>query len=280
MFKFIHNNIRRSIITLYQRMQIELQRLQSNITQIQSQISELPNGNLICARNENRFKWYLSHNHQITYLPRKKRSLAEKLAIKKYLTLVLQELNQKKAAIETFLHQYPSGTPEAIKPTKSETLLTEESGFRELLLPYFQPASEQLLQWMNAHYESNQKYPEQLIHKSPSGNFVRSKSEVMIDMYLFTHHIPFRYESALTLGEVTLFPDFTIFHPNTNKIYYWEHFGRMDDTNYSKNVFSKLQLYNTHGITPGIQLITTYETAENPLTFDTIENIVSFYFAC
>lgn len=261
-------------------MQMELQHLQANISQIQSQLSELPDGILICARNENRFKWYLSLNGRTTYLPRKKRPLAEKLARKKYLSLVLQELNQKKTTIETFLKQYPSNTPDAARQTKSQFLLSEESGFRELLIPYFQPSSERLLQWINSPYESNPKYPEQLIHKSPSGNLVRSKSEAMIDMYLFTHHIPFRYESSLTLGEVTLYPDFTIMHPGTNKIYYWEHFGRMDDSNYSKNVFSKLQLYNTYGITPGIQLITTYETAENPLTFDTIENIASFYFPC
>ena len=139
--------------------------------------------------------------------------------------------------------------------------------------------SQSLSQWITAPYDRNPKYPEQLIHKSVSGHLVRSKSEAMIDMYLFTHHIPFRYECALLLDEVTLFPDFTILHPETGKLYYWEHFGRMDDADYAKNVFSKLQLYNSYGITPGIQLITTYETKDNPLSFETIENVVSHYFS-
>ena len=106
---------------------------------------------------------------------------------------------------------------------------------------------------------------------------LRSKSESMIDMYLFTHHIPFRYECALTLGEVTLYPDFTLLRPSTGKIYYWEHHGRMDDPYYAKNVFTKMQLYNSYGIFPGIQLILTFETSESPLTFDAIEHTVSFY---
>ena len=42
-------------------------------------------------------------------------------------------------------------------------------------------------------------HPEHLICKSISGNMVRSKSEMMIDMLLFQHRIPFRYECALVL---------------------------------------------------------------------------------
>lgn len=52
----------------------------------------------------------------------------------------------------------------------------------------------------------------------------------------------------------------------------------MDNSEYSKNAYSKLQLYTNHGIVPSIQLITTYETKEHPLTADTIEKIVEDYF--
>ena len=54
------------------------------------------------------------------------------------------------------------------------------------------------------------KYPENKIHVAPSGNMVRSKSEVLIDMQLYTNHIPFRYECELQLGDVTIYPDFTV----------------------------------------------------------------------
>lgn len=135
-----------------------------------------------------------------------------------------------------------------------------------------------LTDWMHSPYEHNTNYPKQLNHKTSSGNLVRSKSEVMIDMQLYTNQIPFRYECALHLGDTTLFPDFTILHPKTHKIYYWEHFGRMDDPIYQKNSISKLQLYTSHGIIPSIHLITTYETKENPLSSEIIEKIVEHYF--
>ena len=127
-------------------------------------------------------------------------------------------------------------------------------------------------------YEKNQSHPNALRHNCISGNVVRSKSEVLIDHALFTHQIPFRYECALKLGEITIYPDFTIRHPKTGKFYYWEHFGIMDSVSYSQNAYQKLQLYTSNGYIPTINLITTFETNEYPLSMETIENVISHYF--
>ncbi len=97
-------------------------------------------------------------------------------------------------------------------------------------------------------------------------------------MFLHLNKIPFRYECALHLGETTLFPDFTIRHPATKEIYYWEHFGLMDSSAYAQNAYSKLQLYTSHNLIPSIQLITTFETKEHPLHSKVIENIIEQYF--
>ena len=127
---------------------------------------------------------------------------------------------------------------------------------------------------MNTPYDCKQIHPEHLIHKSSSGNLVRSKSESIIDMLLYINKIPFRYECALSLGNITLYPDFTIRHPQTKEFYYWEHFGMMDNTIYTQNTFTKLQLYISHGIFPGTNLITTFETSNNPLDIQTVERII------
>ena len=124
----------------------------------------------------------------------------------------------------------------------------------------------------------NNAHPEHLNHETISGSFVRSKSEEMIHMVLYKNKITFRYECGLKLGDFTYYPDFTIRHPKTGETYYWEHFGKMDDADYSKNVFSKLQHYTSHGIVPTIQLITTYETKNNPFTINNAEKIVNDYF--
>lgn len=148
----------------------------------------------------------------------------------------------------------------------------------QILSKYFTPKSEDLSLWMNSTYERNMNHPEALVHKGISGNLLRSKSEAMIDMALSTNQIPFRYEQALKLGESTIYPDFTIRHPETDKIYYWEHFGMMDNPSYIKNATAKIQLYTSNGIIPSMNLIITSETSSHPLNAEDIKKTIEHYF--
>lgn len=253
-------------------MNSEYDRLQTQISHLQTELKKYPDGHLICSKNQSRCKWYQSDGHNKVYIPKSNRHLAEQLSVKKYLSLLLEDLKNEQRAIEFYLRHHKTNVGRA------EKLLTDTSEYQNLLKPYFTPLSQELSDWIHAPYEHNLLYPEQLIHKSISGNFLRSKSEAIIDMLLFVNKIPFRYECSLVLGEVTLYPDFTIRHPHNGTTFYWEHFGLIDNASYSANAFSKLQLYTTHKIYPSIQLITTYETKEHPLTTDTVEKIISDFF--
>ena len=239
---------------------------------LEAKLATFPEGNLICTRNGNRFKWYQSINHSPVYLPKKERKLAEQLAAKKYISFLLEDLRSEQKALESYLRKHD------LDVGQSARQLLDMPGYRELLTLPVPSQNQELLDWVNVPYEHNSKYPEQLTHRTLSGHKVRSKSEAMIDMALSMNHIPFRYECALYLGDTTVYPDFTIKHPKSEKIYYWEHFGLMDEPAYSKNVFSKLQLYASHHIIPTIQLITTYETKEHPLSSETVDHIVKEYF--
>ena len=266
------SNIKGGIFTLYERIQKEQRRLREKIDLIKKELKALPEGKLICSQNGNRVKWYVSDGHTKVYIPKRNRAFAEQLAKKKFLTLALEDLSQELRALDFYLSHHSKHTG------KSEHLLRDIQGFNELLSPYFQPVSQQLSTWQHAPYEQNPKYPEQLIHKTPSGHLVRSKSEAMIALYLHTEKIPFRYECALQLGESTLYPDFTIIHPATGEMFYWEHFGMMDEPFYYQKAFPKLQLYASYGIIPSINLITTYETKKNPLGYEVIEKTIEHYF--
>ena len=94
--------------------------------------------------------------------------------------------------------------------SKAEDLLVNKPGYQELLSSYFKPQSQEINDWLNAPFEQNPKYPGNKIHKTSSGNLVRSKSEALIDMILYTNKIPFRYECALRVGDYTIYPDYTI----------------------------------------------------------------------
>lgn len=237
------------------------------------QLSSLPEGKLTVRQNESRFKWFVSSenkNHQI-YLPKSQKSLADELAKKKYLTYKLEELMLEKKACTQYLQHFPEST------NLAEHLLSSPLYF-PLLNQNFIPKSQFHNEWKNALYSRNINHPENLIHKSLSTNLVRSKSESMIDTALFQHSIPYRYECLLQLGDLSFYPDFTILHPITEQIYYWEHFGMMDNPVYAKNAFSKLHVYSSNNIIPSINLITTYETQNAPLNIYQIQEIIKYYF--
>lgn len=251
-------------------MTIKYQELETQILEIQRQIDTLPCGELSCAINGDYYKWYQYIKPDTFYIPKDNRNLAKQLAKKKYLQALLCDLSHEKTAIQFYLNHHKS----ELKSTK----ILLKSEYKNLLSDQFLPPSHDLSEWMSAPYERNTNHPEHLIHKSSSGNLVRSKSESLIDMLLHIYKIPFRYECALHLDNTTLYPDFTIRHPKTKAFYYWEHFGLMDNPSYAQNTYTKLHLYISNGIIPGRNLITTYETTNHPLDFDTIEKTLKLYF--
>jgi len=252
---------------LKRNKQINLQ-----LNTLQQKLNDLPNGDLHCTRNGPYIKWFNHYKGNITYIPKKGQGLAEQLAIRKYLSALIAELENEKDAIDAYINCINKNRGHADK------LLQEDSCFQSLLTPYFSSHDMDIAGWLSEPYETNRSHPEHLIHKTIAGCFVRSKSESLITSSLYTNHIPFRYECALHLGEITLFPDFTILHPKTHNIYYWEHFGMMNNPDYAKASYKKLYLYSEHNIIPSRNLIMTFETPDNPLAYETIDHTIQFYF--
>lgn len=272
MFYSLYKFISEVLSMLYKQICAEYQRITKQIISINKALSTLPPGFIFITRNGKYFRWYHSLNKVQTYIPKKNRSFAVQLASKKYLSCQLSNLLREKKAIESYL-KYHKDSSEAL-----QFFFSENSGYKDLLNSYFKPTSQELQEWIDSPYEQNPTFPEQLIHKSISGNFLRSKSESLIDTLLFYNHLPFRYEAELKLGHATYYPDFTIRHPKSGETIYWEHFGLMDDSGYCQKSISKLQFYALHGIIPSINLITTFETQNHPLSVDLVDRIINYYF--
>ena len=250
----------------------EHQRLSEQIKALEKQIGELPEGKLVISHGSTDAKWYRSDGHQKTYIPKNQRTLAEKLALKKYLSITVKDMIQEQKSIEFYLKHHRNNTG-----ATEDTLLCDKE-FQSLLNAHFTPKSTELQQWLSSSYNKNPKHPEHLIHKSSSGHYVRSKSEAMIDTLLYLNKIPFRYECELVLDDNIFYPDFTLRHPKTGDFYYWEHFGLMDDEPYVKSAYSKLQFYTLHGLKPSVNLIATFETKNSPLSPEMVLQIINYYF--
>ena len=259
-------------VSIYERMLRESKEIDRKIKEIRKLLKEFPKGKLLLSFEGPYVKWYKSDGHKKIYIKKKDKVVAEKLATKKYLSALLEDLEKEKSATDMYLRHCVKGEG------KADALFESSSEFQMLLSPHFFPLSKKLDDWMKSSYKNNLNYPEHLTQKVGPNEFVRSKSEAIIAKNLKQHKIPYRYEAQLLLGEIEMYPDFTIRHPSTGEVYYWEHFGLLDNSNYVKNMHNKMNLYTANGIMPGINLITTYETKEKPLNFEMVEMLVSYYF--
>ena len=240
------------------------------IALMENYIEHAPAGLLKCYKIHGHIKWYIEQTDELQnktrkYLPKKERQLAEELALKSYYLHVLPEKRNELKNIERYLKN--------TKPIKSDCFIQSTSNYYELLKP-----SLNLPNLDCAEYQKNTNHPEGLIVKTRKGEYVRSKSEAFIADTLFELKISYKYECAFHVNDITLYPDFTIIHPSTNKIFIWEHFGLMDNPSYVRNSLGKIPLFISESYMPGNNLIITYESKNMPLSFTHVRNLISMYF--
>ena len=246
---------------------------EQEMRQLESLIKKMPKEDLRCAKNGKNYKWFcIKEGDAATYLPKRNRKIAEKLALKKYYVSRYEELSHQVKALKYYERQMKK------VEGKADDLLKHEE-WRKLLEPMFSVEREDLKIWMEEKYEGGAGYPEHLVYKGSRGKYLRSKSEVIIDMMLYKYGIPFRYEDKLILDNgIYIYPDFTVRHPISGKRMYWEHFGLMDKQDYRNSACKKIRLYCDNGIIPSIDLIATFETVDHPLDVEKVEKIIQEFF--
>lgn len=256
---------------LYTTIKKELTHISTEILKLRQQLLDFPPGNLQYQRNGKYIKWFQSEKGKQTLIPKKNIILTQQLSLKKYLSSRLSDLEHEEKSLQSYLNFYDNFS------SNTEQFITHPF-YPTLLPPTLLPQSDELSIWLKEPYIHNDAYLEQLKYHSISGKKLRSKSEVFIDQILYRNSIPYRYECLLQLGDYSIFPDFTIRHPQSGELFYWEHFGMMDNPSYSQNTFQKLVLYTSHNCIPGVNLITTFETKNHPLDVTYIEMLIDHFF--
>ena len=256
---------------LYPTIKHELQTVSAKIHKIQQQLLNFPSGNLLCLHNGKYIKWYRSEKGKRTIISKKNLTFAQQLAAKNYLSSILLDLIQEKKSLISYLTQYENFSPHVDQFLNNPI-------FSALLPQTIYSLSEELSRWMKEPFSQNTSYSEHLKFHSISGNILRSKSEVFIDQLLYRNSIPYRYECLLQIDDISFYPDFTIRHPKTGALVYWEHFGMMDNSSYAQKTFQKLALYTSHGYIPGVNMITTFESKDHPLDINYVETLVNHFF--
>lgn len=119
--------------------------------------------------------------------------------------------------------------------------------------------------------------PEGCIHRTDRGDWVRSKSEVIIANLLHQLGLDYHYEYPLegTITPGIRRPDFAFFDRD-GKPLVWEHLGMLDDAQYRDKWEKKQAWYERNNFTQGINFFITRDEADGSLDSQKIRKIATY----
>lgn len=247
----------------------DLERCEMLHEKLKNECAVLPEGSLIKRKNGNLGISVRENGKQYQIvLPPDEEDLIFQLKKKRYIKVGLPVLNRRIRACKSFLENsciYDPVDLEKSLPNQYENL----EGLDIFLQGDVNPES-----WNNLFEEYNSLYSEHLIHQTPGGILMRSKSEVLIGTQLEMREIPYHYEPLIKCGGRQYCPDFEILHPILRRKIYLEHLGLIEDPVYTIKNLEKLKDYAKSGIVLGYNLFFTYETRQQPLTITTINKTI------
>ncbi len=247
-------------------------------------IRKAPKGTLRCQFTRGKWRYYRRYGkkqikrsdikkstQKYRYLKEDERELAIRLAEKDHAVKLRRICEKELKVIRQFLGKYD---PHAV----NEYLDAINPGRKLLLEPVCSLDEVLDKAWSITADQSFSMYGDRLTFLTKRGEYVRSKSELIIANYLYDHGYYYKYEAALHLQNThkTVFPDFTIW-AKTGEIMYWEHAGMVDDPEYMENFVNKINNYKADGILIGKDLIVSFETRKQPLQTETIEALAEYY---
>lgn len=233
------------------------------ISQKKKSLKNAPAGRLRLSRNGNKMQWFHVTDKKEThgkYISVGNLKLAKDLAQKDYDVKILNLLCKQLNAVQRFLKVY---SPHSVDAVFANML----SARCQLITPIRKLDNDYVNEWISEKHVGNPNYDESLEMVTARGDSVRSKSEVIIADTLYRLGIPYKYERPIVLstrkGRIKVYPDFTCLNVRLRKEIIWEHFGKMDDGNYSANVALKMNDYFSNGYVMGDNLIFSMESEGN-----------------
>ena len=252
---------------------------------VAKQLAQYPEGWLKVRRQTVKEKEYTIFHLELPQQPgevrrqrkniTKNKEMVRVMARKEYLRASLERINWDIAVLQEAINNLEETSTEGIlsslDPAIQKEIVFQKQ--KEYLLPDDPEAAKALLEWINAPYPKNPKNPEHLKHRASTGEFTRSKSEVLIYEKLKEYKLAFRYDGQLLIGDEAIYPDFTIMRTD-GKIFYWEHAGRCDQQQYRNEILWKLKLFESAGIGQWDNLILTFDVEDGKIDVREIENII------
>lgn len=255
------NNIKASMSARYEL-------LSKTIDSIEEKIKSLPEGSIKIKKTKySVYYYFVRYRENDKFLTKEDSELIRQLIQKAYLQTVLRTAKAEAAALKRAIASYPDEVMEDVYDNLSEER-------KELAKPLVPGDDEYVQKWIAIPYKHKpfkEGAPEFYTLK---GEKVRSKSEVIIADRLYAKGIPYKYECPLKIGKEIIHPDFSILKIRERKVVYYEHCGKMDDPEYTRDMSDRADLYSSAGIFQGDRLFYSFETSDNPLDIKMLNEFI------
>lgn len=266
--------------TLEQVLTKRITELGTLFSQKTAALKNAPEGSLRISKSNGVIQYYLRTNPKDTigkYIVAKDKTLAAELAQKEYDKKTLSATQKELCLLNRTLKSYT-------RMQRAEKIYEKFNAiWRALIKPVRLTDQMFAKKWQAVPYKIKPFANDQPELFTARGERVRSKSEIIIADTLFRLKIPYRYECPLTLknsdgSKITLHPDFICLDLQTRREYYWEHFGMLDNPDYSEKAVNRLRLYERNNIYTSKNLIITTETSKQPINTRQIERLAKSIF--
>ncbi len=111
--------------------------------------------------------------------------------------------------------------------------------------------------WNSDRNSQKENRRDELIYPTKGNVYMRTQSERFIGDLLEMLHIPYRYETRVTINNRSYHPDFIIMLPD-GRLVILEHVGRMDLREYDEDLIIRLQAYDSIGLMIGRNVFMTF----------------------
>lgn len=254
-------------------IQQRIDELQTTLSKLERRVKITIPGRLRILNVKNKTRYYhvkTNDKPQGEYIAKKDIDIAFQLAQKQYNKEIEKAIKNQIDLLQNSLQK--------LQQSNIEHIYSSLNINRQKLITPVTLTNEQIIdEWNKQDSLKTNTFPITTEFFTENNIHVRSKSELLIANELEKLKIPFHYEYPLKLSSNICYPDFTCFNLRTRKVFYWEHFGMMDNNEYVQKTIQKLHLYQENNILPGKNFIITFENQTIPLSTKSIMKIIKTY---
>lgn len=274
-----HNIIHVMITTRIEELLAEVKHV---IAFAKKKIAGSPDGMLHTRDNSGTFRYYKRSSGDTCgqYLGKGREKVIKSLEEKEYYSRLLKTAVDEENTLKKIKNELEN------MPDYNSVFLNIPVEKRHLISPYEYSPKEPDDGIVRVFNKKSVKEELKLI--TQNGEHVRSKSELIIADRLKTAGVPYYYEDPLILSDgdsskdglipcLYWHPDFRVQNTRTGRLYYWEHFGLLDNPEYCKSCQEKLEIYAHYGYFPGENLIITSESSNHGLNMEYVDCLIERY---